>query len=155
VSLRTFYQHFDTRDDFALAIYAEMIRQAAEAIDRTMPKGSATTKFRHFVHSMVCPHEWNRLLAEYSAEAMQRSRALVREGFHLREARPDGYQAAVAPLREILASILGAESDDLSRNVSVVINSLITETYDVIVQDLDAEAVAEHLYRYHQRALGL
>jgi AcrR family transcriptional regulator len=155
VSLRTFYQYYETRDDFALAIYAEIVRQAAVAISRTMPTGPRSTKFRHFVHSLVCPSEWERYRAIYRDQAVQRSRALVREGFHLREARPDGYKLAIAPLREVLAGILGSGAGDLGRNVTVVLNSLITETYDVIIDSLDEEAVADHLYRYHKRALGI
>ena len=155
VSLRTFYQYFETRDDFALAVYAELIRNAASVISRTMPSGSRAVRFRHYVDALVCRSARGRRTRALSDDAMQRSRALVREGFHLREARPDGYKAAIAPLRELLAGILGAHAGELGRNVTVVLNSLITETYDVIIDDLDAVAVADHLYRYHRRALGI
>jgi AcrR family transcriptional regulator len=156
VSLRTFYQYFETRDDFTLAIYADLIQEDAVAITRTMPKGAKSNRFRHFVRAMVCPAVWMELIEEYSDDALQRSRALVREGFHLREARPDGYKAAIAPLRELLAGILGADGPDLGRNVAVVFNSLVSEAYDVIIDEKsDADAIADHLYRYHRRALGL
>jgi AcrR family transcriptional regulator len=155
VSLRTFYQYFETRDDFALALYAELIRQAATVIGDTMPRGGRPARFRHFVHALVCPSDWARLNGHDPAVAVQRCGALVREGFHLREARPDGYKAAIAPLRELLAGILGREASDNGRNLSVVLNSLIIEPYDVIIDGLDAEAVADHLYRYHKRALGI
>jgi hypothetical protein len=105
---------------------------------------------------MVCPPVWMELIEEYRDEAVQRSRALVREGFHLREMRPDGYKAAIAPLRELLAGILGADGPDLGRNVAVVFDSLVAEAYDVLLdENLDAEAIADHLYRYHRRALGI
>jgi AcrR family transcriptional regulator len=154
-SLRTFYQYFETRDDFALAIYAELIRVVAIAISRSMPRGTRSRRFRHFVRALMCPSEWRRILEEYTDESGQRSRALVREGFRLREVRPDGFKSAMAPLRDVLRAVLGADSDDVERNITAVLNSLITETYEVIIDDLDAEAVAEHLYRYHKRALGL
>jgi AcrR family transcriptional regulator len=156
VSLRTFYQYFETRDDFALAIYAELIRQATSVIGGTMPpRGGRPARFRHLVHALVCPSDWARLNGHDPEVAVQRCAALVREGFYLREARPDGYKAAIAPLRELLAGILGAEADTDGRNVSVVLNSLMIEPYDVIIDGLDAESVAEHLYRYHKRALGI
>lgn len=154
VSLRTFYQYFDTRDDFALAIHTELTRQHADAIAQTMPKGARITQFRHFVRAMVCPTEWSRLFEEFSAEeAIQRSRALVREGFHLREVRPDAAQAAIAPLRDILIGIIGKGADhDV---VTIVLNSLVFGAYDVLTDGLDAEQVAASLVKYHKRALGL
>jgi AcrR family transcriptional regulator len=156
VSLRTFYQYFETRDDFALAIYGELIRQATAVIGATMPpRGARPARFRHVVHALVCPSDWARLNGHDPDVAVQRCAALVREGFYLREARPDGYKAAIAPLRELLAGILGTEAGTDGRNVSVVLNSLMIEPYDVIIDGLDAEAVAEHLYRYHKRALGI
>jgi AcrR family transcriptional regulator len=155
VSLRTFYQYFETRDDFALAVYAELIRQHAMAIGRTMPKAARATRFHHFVRAVVCPSEWGRLIEEYRDEAVQRARALVREGFHLRETRPEGYKVAIAPLCELLTGIVGSGAGDIGRNVTVVLNSLITETYDVIFNSLEAEAVAEHLFRYHKRGLRI
>lgn len=155
VSLRTFYQYFETRDDFALAIYSELIRQATDVIGATMPpRGGRAARFRHFVHALVCPSDWARLNGRDPDVALLRCAALVREGFHLREARPEGYKAAIAPLRELLASVLGTEAGADGRNVSVVLNSLIIEPYDVIIDGLDAEAVADHLYRYHRKALG-
>jgi AcrR family transcriptional regulator len=155
VSLRTFYQYFETRDDFALAIYAELVEELVSALRRTMPRGSRSVRFRHFVRALVCPAEWGVLIAEYRDEADQRSRALIREGFHLREVRPDGYKLAIAPLREVLSGILGTDAGDLGRNVTVVLDSLISETYGVIIDGSDGAAVADHLYRYHKRALGI
>ena len=154
VSLRTFYQHFETRDDFALAIYTELLRQHAVAISQTMPKGARSTQLRHFVRAMVSQAEWLRLFEEYTTdEAIQRSRALIREGFHLREVRTEAAKASLLPLRAILADILGARADD--DTVSIVLNSLVVGAYDVITDGLDGESVADSLFKYHKRALGL
>src|SRR3954451_7243842 len=139
VSLRTFYQYFETRDDFALAIYGELVQKLVAALERTMPRGARSTKFRHFVRALISPTEWGLMLAEYREEAEQRSRALIREGFHLREVRPEGYELAIAPLRQVLEHVLGDGANEL--DVTVVLNSLITETYSVIINGSDGIAI--------------
>ena len=150
MSLRSFYQYFDARDDFVLAIYAELIDRFARTIASSMPKGGRAVRFRHYVFSMVVPAMWG------PTHRAPRSGAAARESFRLREVRPEGFRTAVRPLREILEAILGTGRPALTRDADTVLDSLLTEVYAITIdRRVDAEAVAEHLYRYHCRALGL
>jgi len=149
VSLRTFYRYFETRDDFVLAIYARLNDRFARNLARTMPKGGRATRFRHVVYSMVVPAWWG---PQYVA---QRS-AAIRETFRLREVRPEGFDLAVAPVRDILAGVLGRDRPNLTRDVETVHNSLLHEVYVIMLRRIiDAEPIAEHLYQHHRRGLRL
>jgi AcrR family transcriptional regulator len=155
VSLRTFYQYFETRDDFSLAIYAAVIERLVEALQRDMPGGARSTRFRYFVRGLMCPGQWP-LMPTHHNQAIQGSWAAVREGFHLREARPEGYELAIAPLHGLLLDLLRSNDGNAQdRDATVVLNSLITETYSVLIEGSDGVAAADHLYRYHKRALGI
>jgi AcrR family transcriptional regulator len=155
VSLRTFYQYFETRDDFALAIYASVMERLVDALERNMPGGARSTRFRYFVRALICPSDWP-LMASHRDEAAKGSRATIREGFHLREVLPDGYALAIAPLQELLLDVLRANDGKADpRDAALVLNSLITETYSVIIDGSDGFAVADHFYRYHKRALDI
>jgi AcrR family transcriptional regulator len=152
VSLRTFYQYFDTRDDFTLAIYADRNVQYAAEIRRTMPGGSRAARLRHFVYAMVSPTRWRMQYPFSEKDALHRSRALVREGLRLQEAKPEGYRAAIAPYRVLLVEIIGADGP----HISVLLNSLLAEAHEVTIhEDTDTDAMAEQLFEYHRRALGL
>lgn len=147
VSLRTFYRYFETRDDFVLAIFARANRRFAERLAESMPKGSRASRFRHFVYAMVVPSWWSTQLSQRSA--------MVGETFHLREVRPEGFQSAIKPVRDILVELLGT-GEDRERDIDTVYNSLLHEVYvNMISRHVDAEPVAEHLFRYHRRALRI
>jgi AcrR family transcriptional regulator len=152
VSLRTFYQYFDSRDDFALAIYTDRNVQYAAEIRRTMPAGSRATRLRHLVYAMVSPTRWRMQYPFGEKGAIHRSRALVREGLRLQEAKPEGYRAAITPYRELLVEIVNTAGPD----ISVLLNSLLAEAHEVTIhEDTDTDAMAESLFEYHRRALGL
>jgi AcrR family transcriptional regulator len=156
VSLRTFYQYFDARDDFFLAIYAKLVGQYAAALEQAMPKRARSTRFRFFVNAMVVPATWDQVMEEFTKEAHNRSRALMREGFYLHDSRPAGYNAAIAPLRGLLEAVLVGDEENVARDAAIVYNSLVAEAYEVTINEhIDAAARAEQLFRYHRRALGI
>jgi AcrR family transcriptional regulator len=156
VSLRTFYHYFEAKDDFVLALFTEWNERFAHQIMSTMPDGPGSVRFEHFVFTMVIPSRWGPHHIE------RRALAAESEGFRLRRARPDGFAQAIQPIREILKQIiidtrpLGSSSGDIDRDVAVVHNSILTEVYSISIRHPIAyQEMAEHLFKYHRRGLGI
>ncbi len=97
LSLRSFYQHFATKDDLLLALIEETVHQHLATVrQRVDVESSPRARFEALVRAMFGT-------AETDDPA---SRGMVLFQWHLASTRPDEFAAVIAPYVETVAEVL-------------------------------------------------
>jgi len=122
LSLRSFYQHFATKDDLLLALIEETVHQHLAAVHRHVDAESTPrARFEALIRSLFGSPETDD----------PASRGLVLFQWHLAATRTDEFAATIAPYVETMAEVLepgvadGTFRDDLS---VPVLADLVTHT---------------------------
>ncbi len=104
LSLRSFYQHFESKEDLLLALFEELVRDAAaRASKRLVRIGEPEARLRFLVERFYSGR--GALAAPTSAEIQG-----------LAEARPEDLRAALEPLVSLFAEVIaGAQAAGVAR----------------------------------------
>ena len=122
LSLRSFYQHFATKDDLLLALIEETVHQHLATVrQRVDGESSPRARFEALVRAMFGT-------AETDDPA---SRGMVLFQWHLAATRPDEFAAVIAPYVETVAEVLapGVADGTFRNDLAVpVMADLVTHT---------------------------
>jgi AcrR family transcriptional regulator len=154
-SLRSFYQHFSTKDELLLAL-----------IDRIMSE--STLKWREETEGLDAVAALRRLIERVSAPAASSTQDSINRGLtfyndHLAESLPREYARVLAPVHVLIKDIInrGIAEDvfdadlDVDRSAALIMQaSLGAMRIRVLGAELNGTPIeGEHIYQFCLRAL--
>lgn len=138
-SLKGFYACFASKDDLLVALLAAESALGAQVLAPA-------------VHAEA-DHLHGYVTGIFGMASLPRARGyarvLVQEHRRLAEARPDDLDAALAPLVDLLADVVGN-----ARDARTVFGLILSGLHDVSLGRTDADDTAEYLYRFCAGALS-
>ena len=140
---RAFYENFTGKDDLMLAVFEQTIRLAAlHYRQMTEAQPSPMTRLAMIVTSIALATADVDSAAEDLTGAHRRSAAMSREHLRLAESRPAELQAALAPLRALIAEQLQAgiaagemRAGDADLQASLIYNLVSTTAHTELLAD--------------------
>jgi AcrR family transcriptional regulator len=155
-SLRSFYQHFATKDELLVALFEEIMGHAGQTWRRETDALTATAALRLVIDRMSAPPE--------SAAQDSINRALTLYNQHLAETRPRDYARVLSPVHRLICDIVerGIAEQIFSQQLNVEITAAIvmqTMLDALRLHSLGAELAGEpvtgdHLHEFCLRSLG-
>lgn len=139
LSLKSFYACFGGKDDLLVALLATESRIGAEILEQQIAAGADIDPVHAFVTEL-----FDMLLLP---GAVGYAGVLVREHRRLVEHDAAGQRAALAPLVELLARLIGTA--DAARDAETMFAVLLDGIHDVVVGHTDdPRELGEYLYRF-------
>ena len=154
-SLRSFYQHFSTKDELLLAL-----------VDRIMSE--STLRWRADTDALAAPEALQLLIGKISAPAASSTQDSINRGLtfyndHLAETMPEAYARVLSPVNDLIKDIIkrgiaaGSFADDLDVDPTATLimqSSLGAMRLRVLGAELNGGAIdGGHIYQFCLRAL--
>jgi AcrR family transcriptional regulator len=139
MSLRSFYQHFGSKDELLLVLFQERLRLATDVLQNVCDEvGDPLRKLQVVVETL-----YGTPTSAVAVDEARAMRALALYHLQLADQRPDDFAGVLAPLKQLIVGIVaqGAQEDrfrtdlDAEALAVMVLQSLVSATMLLLLND--------------------